>query len=242
MNPQKRFGLLVLSGEMMSLVYSWYASLQADLVTFFRFWYRYVIHTSLGFLVDLAFLKLFFLRRDRALMSRFIHGWLNLILLICDGTDESSRVVRVELMSCHISSTDDVMEWVSMKWCWKSSHAVLRWSKSARFHMYILRLTCFPLFADTDDSINTPSWSDTPGMAMHLLIRLGRFVRNRSSVLSLRVGKLTACSRQQFWIVSKNRVLMYDDTWLPSTDAVYHLMSRRFRSPPIHSVAFLFYR
>ena len=67
-------------------------------------------------------------------------------------------------------------------------------------------------------------------------------MKNMSSVLSLRVGKLTACSRQQFLIMSKNRVVMYDATWLPSTDAVCHLMSGRFRSPPVHSVAFLFSR
>ena len=43
-------------------------------------------------------------------------------------------------------------------------------------------------------SVRTMSWSLKPGNAVHLLISVGLFVINRSSVFSSRVGKVTICS------------------------------------------------
>lgn len=93
MNPQNRFGLDVQSGEMMLFIYSLYAFLHASLV--------------LELFVDFALLNCLFFLRDKAFISRFIHGWLNLLLVIFDGTDDSRIFLSVVLMEFHISSIDD---------------------------------------------------------------------------------------------------------------------------------------
>lgn len=103
MNPQNRFGLDVQSGEMMLSIYSLYAFLHASLVLIYRWWYLFL---SLECFVDFALLNCLFLLRDRAFNSRFIHGWLNLLLVIFDGT-EDSRILSVVLMEFHISSIGD---------------------------------------------------------------------------------------------------------------------------------------
>lgn len=93
MNFQNRFGLDVQSGEMMLFIYSLYAFLHASLV--------------LELFVDFALLNCLFFLRDKAFISRFIHGWLNLLLVIFDGTDDSRIFLSVVLMEFHISSIDD---------------------------------------------------------------------------------------------------------------------------------------
>ena len=52
----------------------------------------------------LVFLKGIFFRRDSDLISWFNEDWLNLLLVIFDGTDESTMAVLVVLTSCYISS------------------------------------------------------------------------------------------------------------------------------------------
>ena len=194
---------------------------------------------SLRFPARRALAKLFFLRRERAFTSLLIHGWLNLLLVILGGTDDSSMVSRFVLMSVHMSSTQLVSLYDDRNCCWNSTHVYFISSKLALFHKKILHFTGFVLFATIADSTETPSWSDRPGIDTHLFMNLCRFVRNKSKVLLLRVGKVTICSSQQLCSISRNRWLMTVATWLPLTSRVSHTMSGRLRSPPNQSTAFL---
>ena len=76
-----------------------------------------------------------------------------------------------------------------------SSILLFSFCVSAFFHMYILRVAGFCLDIAMLESTKTISWSLMPGIASHLLINDGRFVKNTSSRFWPLVGKLTDCIR-----------------------------------------------
>ena len=83
----------------------------------------------------------------------------------------------------------------------------------------------------------TMSWS--AGAGKHLSTSDGWFVKNKSSVALCLVGKLTICSRPQFWIQSSSLWLIATALEFPSIAWVVQLMSGRLRSPPTQKIAFL---
>lgn len=107
------------------------------------------------------------------------------------------------------------------------------------FHSFLL-VGLFHVTPIIGDSMKTMSWSAIPGIGVHRLIKLCRFVEKRSSVLSRRLSNFITWSRLQFWIISKNLLFICRRLWLPFTDIELQLMSGKLKSPPIHMTACLF--
>jgi hypothetical protein len=99
----------------------------------------------------------------------------------------------------------------------RSVQPLLNASISALFHKWILRLIGLFLLAVALVMMCTMSWSATPGAGKHLSTSDGRFVKNKSSVSLCLVGKLTICSRPQFWVQSSSLWLIATALEFPST-------------------------
>jgi hypothetical protein len=105
--------------------------------------------------------------------------------------------------------------------------------------MYILRFTGFCLDIAMLESTKTISWSLMPGIASHLLINDGRFVKNTSSRFWPLVGMLTDCIRPKSSSSARKNSLISLRYWLLVIVFEDQLISGKFRSP-IQMVDFVF--
>ena len=80
---------------------------------------------------------------------------------------------------------------------YKIGHFLAQKFMSALSHEYISQRTGLLLSGCINESISTASWSPTPGITLHRCTREGLFVKNRSSILSPRVGVFTSCCTPQ---------------------------------------------
>ena len=92
----------------------------------------------------------------------------------------------------------------------------------------------------TIDSMNV-SWSASPIVGEHLLIRLGRVVTTISKVLDPLVGKSTICSRLHVEKVSRKHSLMSFGYRCSVIEFVDQSMSDIFMSPKPYWVCFIFF-
>ena len=121
-----------------------------------------------------------------------------------------------------------------------SSILLFSFCVSAFYQMYILRFTGFCLDIAMLESTKTISWSLMPGIASHLLINDGRFVKNTSSRFWPLVGKLTDCIRPKSSSSARQISLISLRYWLLVIVFEDQLISGKFKSPPIQMVDFVF--
>ena len=150
-------------------------------------------------------------------MSLFIHGWLNLGLLILVGTQESRNLRRLSFISSRTVLILLVVVYVSLECCWNWWHLLLSRSTSAIFHRCISLFTGLDLLADVLVPMKTMSWSPSPGRVVLRVVRVGRFVRKTFRMLSFLVGCVTIWCRLQDSTTSRIFLLILLGFWFPST-------------------------
>ena len=148
--------------------------------------------------------------------------------LIASSRVDVSQSQRCSAVSSSLSSSGRLDQAVSM---W-----VFMPFQSARFHMGTCRVGRAFICGLSLLSISTASWSDIPGITVHLVMRVSLFVERRSRVLSSLVGSLTVWVRAAASSMSRNA------SWLSLCLVLFFMLtvswhqsiSGRLKSPVSH--------
>ena len=150
----------------------------------------------------------------------------------------STNSPRWVTRACHNDST-------LLSPCWATNPSTKTWrsdlraSHSPLLYRCICRLGCLANLGLSVVSTKKISWSEIPGDGSIRLTREGEFVMKRSRMELSRVGKSTCWTRPLSAIISSKSRLIRPYLAPGITTFFCQSMSRRLKSPPSQTVAFV---